>query len=427
MSDGPSATLAQREAGATASLLNGFWGNGRPTVEAPPRSAHLPLEPPPRAPAGLPSVFRRNVGGSYGARTAQNSLVHAENYVALRHLRSSLLGRVKCIYIDPPYNNKDRYRYYRDNRRHDEWLTMMANRLIGMKPLLAPDGSIWISIDDREMHYLKVLADRVLGRENFVSTIIWQQRTTRENRRAFSNDHEYVLVYASDSRAFQNSRNLLPPTAELLARYKNPDGDPRGPWQSISANVQNGHATSAQYYCIVAPNGKRHNPPEGRCWVYAEAKMQGEIEAGNIWFGRDGNGVPRIKKFLRKARLGLAPNTLWTAQDVGTTDEAKKQLIHLFPNAHPFDTPKPERLISRILEIATNPGDLVLDAFLGSGTTAAVAHKMQRRYIGIEQGDHLLTHCVPRMRMVVDGEKSGVSPMYEWKGGGGFTVYELDR
>ena len=347
--------------------------------------------------------FRRLARLSYGATVKDNVLIHAENMCALQSLQETFAGRVRCIYIDPPYNNQERYRHYLDNQGHEEWLRAITSRLELLRPLLCQNGSLWISIDDREMHYLKVAADQVLGRRNFVSTIVWQQRTTRENRKVFSNNHEYLLVYAIDPQQFKAFRNRLSSGAEQLARYKNPDSDPRGPWQSISANAQDGHSVPSQHYEIVAPNGNIHRPPDGRCWVYTKAKMQREIVAGNIWFGKDGSGVPRIKSFLNGHRIGLTPETLWTADEVGTSDEAKKQLLQLFPDKPVFDTPKPERLLSRVIEISTDENDLVFDAYLGSGTTAAVAHKMNRRYVGIEQGDQAVTHCASRLRMVVDG------------------------
>ncbi len=368
--------------------------------------------------------FRRIAHLSHGDTHNGNALIQGENLDVLRRLREQCAGQVRCVYIDPPYNNQERYRHYRDIRSHTAWLEMMVERLTAMKPFLSADGSIWISIDDREIHYLKVAADDIFGRKNFVTTIVWQQRTTRENRKVFSNNHEYVLVYAVDQRSFRAARNLLPAGPELLSRYKNPDSDPRGPWQSISANVQNGHATASQFYDLVAPNGKVHRPPEGRCWIYTQDKMKREIAAGNVWFGKIGQGVPRIKRFLNSSNVGLTPETLWFATEVGTNDEAKKQLLKLFPDDGVFDTPKPEGLISRILSIATSPGDLVLDAFLGSGTTAAVAHKMRRRYIGIERGEHAVTHCAARLRLVVDGDTSGISNDVCWHGGGGFSFYK---
>ena len=360
---------------------------------------------------------------SYGESGTGNALIQGENLHVLDLLQSQYAGKVQCVYIDPPYNNQERYRHYMDNSSHEVWLEMMVARLQAIKPLLSIDGSLWISIDDREIHYLKVAADEIFGRENFVTTVVWQQRTSRENRKVFSNNHEYLLVYAINQRKFRAKRNLLPGGSELLARYKNPDSDPRGPWQSVSANVQAGHATKSQFYDLVAPSGNVHRPPEGRCWVYTKEKMQREITAGNIWFGKTGECVPRIKRFLKFSKVGLTPETLWPASEVGTNDEAKKQLLKLFPNDGVFDTPKPEGLIRRVLEIATEPGDLVLDAFLGSGTTTAVAHKLNRRYIGIEHGEHAVTLCAARLRLVVDGDTTGISTDVRWRGGGGFDFY----
>ena len=369
--------------------------------------------------------FQHVASLSHGDQNTGNALIQGENLRALRALQPRLAGKVRCAYIDPPYNNREKYRHYADAWGHREWLAILTERLSVIRTLLSEDGSVWISIDDREMHYLKVAMDEIWGRDSFIATIVWQQRATRENRRAFSHNHEYILVYARDCRAFRAKRNLLPASSELLARYRNPDADPRGPWQSVSANVQDGHATAAQRYVLAAPNGAVHHPPEGRCWVYTEEKMRQEIEAGNIWFGPDGTGVPRIKRFLSSAKLGLTPETLWPAAEVGTNDEAKKQLLHLLPEEAVFDTPKPEALIARILSIASNAGDLVLDPFLGSGTTAAVAHKMRRRYIGIEEGGQMVTHCVCRMRQVVAGDRSGCSAAAGWRGGGGFDFYRM--
>ena len=372
----------------------------------------------------LSGSFSRITKLSYGEGATGNTIIQGENQRALKALQTHYAGKVRCVYIDPPYNNQEQYRHYLDSRTHEAWLDMIVTRLRAIKPLLSIDGSLWISIDDSELHYLKVAADGVFGRENFVTTIIWQQRTTRENRKVFSNNHEYLLVYAIDQRQFRAKRNLLPGGPELLARYKNPDSDPRGPWQSVSANVQAGHATASQFYDLVAPNGIVHRPPEGRCWIYTKEKMQQEIAAGNIWFGKTGRGVPRIKRFLGSSKVGLTPETLWLAADVGTNDEAKKQLLKLFPHERVFETPKPEGLIRRVFEIATDPDDLVLDAFLGSGTTTAVAHKLSRRYIGIERGKHAVTYCAARLRKVVDGDATGISKEVQWKGGGGFDFYK---
>lgn len=362
---------------------------------------------------------------SYGRGKKGNLIIQGENSLVLETLAPKFKNRVRCIYIDPPYNNQEHYTHYSDSLDHERWMTSICERINVLSRFLTEDGSLWISIDDREVHYLKVAADQILRRENFITTIIWQQRTTRENRKVFSNNHEYLLVYAKNARAFKDARNLLASTPEVANRYKNPDDDPRGAWQSISANVQAGHATSGQFYEIEAPNGKRHLPPNGRCWVYNQRRMKQEIADDKVWFGRDGNGVPRLKRFLSEVSSGLTPQTLWPASEVGTNKSAKKHLLKLFPADPVFDTPKPEQLVARILEIATRPGDIVLDAYLGSGTTAAVAHKMHRRYIGIEQGAHALSHCVRRMKQVIDGEAGGISESSGWTGGGKFDFYRL--
>lgn len=361
----------------------------------------------------------------HGENSSENRLIHGDNLSALKLLADASPGSVKCAYLDPPYNNGESYLHYYDSMGHDEWLLAISKRLQLIKRLLKEDGSLWISIDDSEIHYLKVEADKIFGRENFVGTVIWERRTTRENRKAFSRNHEYLLVYSKNLALWSKTRNTLPLTEETKSRYKNPDNDPRGPWQSISANVQDGHATPQQFYSFKSPGGRIHHPPKGRCWVYSESKMLEEVAKNNIWFGKDGNGVPRIKKFLSERKDGLTPETLWRAHEVGTTSDAKKQLLALFKETTLFDTPKPEQLIYKVLHISTNPGDLVLDPYLGSGTTAAVAHKMGRSYIGIENGQHIVSHCVHRLQQVINGEQGGVSSMLNWKGSGGFEFYRV--
>ena len=362
---------------------------------------------------------------SAGSIDSDNMLIQGDNLEALKALQPFCSDRVKCIYIDPPYNTRSAFEHYDDNLEHTRWLAMMWSRLELLRDLLAEDGSIWVSIDNAEGAYLKVLLDEVFGRSNFVTTCVWQQRTTRENRKVFSEDHEYLHVYASQYSNFKRSRNQLELSDEVKARYRNPDNDPRGPWQSISANAQAGHGTKEQFYDLVAPNGRVHVLPAGRCWILTERRMREQVADGRVWFGKNGNGVPRIKKFLSEVKSGLTPNTLWLADEVGTNDSAKKHTIRLFDGKEVFETPKPEALVRRVLDIATNPGDLVLDSFLGSGTTAAVAHKMGRRYIGIEMGEHAVTHCVPRLRKVIDGEQGGISGAVGWQGGGGFRFYRL--
>ncbi|HRP87740.1 MAG TPA: site-specific DNA-methyltransferase, partial [Gammaproteobacteria bacterium] len=304
-----------------------------------------------------------------------NLLIQGDNLEALKSLLPLYAGRVKCIFIDPPYNTKSAFEHYDDNLEHSQWLSMIYPRLVLLRELLAEDGSIWVTIDDNEAHYLKVLMDEVFGRGNFVTSCTWQQRTTRENRKVFSEDCESILLYCRDPELFKAKRNDLDLTEAVKARYKNPDDDPRGPWQSVSLNAQGGHGTPSQFYEFIAPSGKVHRLPAGRCWLYTWPVMQEKIADSRVWFGAEGNNAPREKKFLSEAKAGLTPNTLWLAADVGTNDEAKKETVTLF-GEDVFETPKPERLIQRILHIATNANDLVLDSFLGSGTTAAVAHKM---------------------------------------------------
>lgn len=370
-------------------------------------------------------VFKRLKKWSWGSESSGNAIIQSDNLAALRTLVATHRASVKCAYLDPPYNNGESYRHYYDNLGHEEWLQGVTDRLKVVKKLLSNDGSVWISIDDSELHYLKVACDGVFGRENFIGTVIWERRTTRENRRAFSRNHEYLLVYAASGTTWAKTRNLMPLTQEIRARYGNADNDPRGPWQSVSANVQDGHATPQQFYAIKSPGGKLHRPPKGRCWIYSESKMREEIEKNNIWFGKTGNSVPRIKSFLSARKGGVVPETLWRADDVGTTSEAKKELIALFDEEPLFDTPKPERLIHRLISISTSPGDLVLDPYLGSGTTAAVAHKMGRRYIGIEIGEHATSHCARRLKSVIQGESGGISSSVGWVGGGGVDFLTL--
>jgi adenine-specific DNA-methyltransferase len=354
-----------------------------------------------------------------------NLLIHGDAKDALPFLAEKYKKRIKCIYIDPPYNNGDSYKHYTDNIPNAVWLREMETIFRHLYALLLEDGSLWISIDDGNMHYLKVLADSIFGRENFIHTIVWQHRTTRENRNTFSNNHEYILVYAKQAKKFKISRNKIAGSKDIALRYKNPDNDPRGVWQSITAHVQDGHAVASQFYVIKAPNGVVHHPPQGRCWVYNKKRMDREILANNIWFGSNGCGVPRIKSFLRDDSMLVTPETLWLADDVGTTDSAKKQLLSLFSEKAVFDTPKPETLIKRIFDIATLAGDLVLDCFLGSGTTAAVAQKMDRYYIGVEREHKAYEYAIQRVRAVVAGEQSGISKEVAWKGGGEFVCINI--
>lgn len=358
---------------------------------------------------------------------SDNYIVQGDNDQAISLIRSTIFEKVKCIYLDPPYNNQENYTHYNDSDHHEIWLEKIVLHICSLKDLLTSDGSMWISIDDSQLHYLKVELDKVFGRKNFVATVVWEHRKTRENRKSFSNNHEYILVYAKDASKFKRSRNLLSPNEELLKRYKNPDLDPRGVWQSISLNVQAGHATKGQFYDFQSPNGKIHTPPKGRCWVHTKEKLLEEVAKNNIWFGKDGNAVPRKKKFLVDSKIGLTPQTIWKAEEVGTTDTAKKNIISLFPDLPVFDTPKPEKLLQRILEISTNPGDLVLDSFLGSGTTASVAIQIGRRFIGIEIGEQAVSFCQERLCSLIGVENSKLISDHTFTKDFGFDFYRVEE
>lgn len=355
-----------------------------------------------------------------GDEAAPNMLIQGDNLEALKALLPFYAGQVRCIYIDPPYNTKSAFEHYDDNLEHSQWLATMYPRLVLLRELLAEDGSIWVSIDDNEGHYLKVLMDEIFGRRNFIVDALWQKRTSPDGRIHMGDAHDHILVYGS--QAARSNFNDLMLNDEQKRSYKNPDSDPRGPWVSTDFTAQ-GYRPN-QMYKIVTPGGVSYAPPEGRCWANIEANFKRLNEEGRMWFGADGKARPRIKNYLAEAE-GVKSWSWWANKEVGHNQEAKKEINALFGAANAFDTPKPERLIQRIIHIATNPGDLVLDSFLGSGTTAAVAHKMGRRYIGIEMGEHAVSHCQPRLAKVVEGEQGGISEAVGWQGGGGFRFYRL--
>lgn len=355
----------------------------------------------------------------HGDPSGGNMLIQGDNLDALKALLPFYAGRVKCVYIDPPYNTKSAFEHYDDNLEHSRWLAMMYPRLELLREFLSEDGSIWVSIDDNEAHYLKVIMDEIFGRKNFVANIVWQKRTSPDARLQLGDAHENIICYKKSENI---NFNLLPLTEKQKSIYKNLDNDPRGPWSSSDYSAQGFRPN--QMYQIRTPNGKIHTPPNGMCWKNIESVFLSLVADNRMWFGKSGDGVPRRKTFLSETQ-GRSAWTWWENGEVGHTQEAKKEIMNLFEGMDIFATPKPERLLQRILHIATNPGDLVLDSFLGSGTTAAVAHKMGRRYIGIEMGDHAVTHCAPRLRKVIDGEQGGVSQAVGWKGGGGFRFYRL--
>jgi adenine-specific DNA-methyltransferase len=357
------------------------------------------------------------------APDTENMLIHGDNLLALKALEKKFAGQVKCIYIDPPYNTGSAFEHYDDNLEHSQWLNLMRPRLEILWQLLSEEGSLWISIDDDEQAYMKVLCDELFGREHFISSMIWQKRTSPDMRAVISDGHEYVLLYAKNRENFKKNRNKLPLSAEQASNYKNPDNDPRGDWTSADYTAQ-GYRPN-QMYEITTPGGAKYTPPEGKCWKNIEEVFLQQVAENRIWFGPEGLSMPRRKTFLSEHE-GVIPWTWWTNKEVGHNQEAKKEIIALFGTLNVFDTPKPERLLERIIHIATNPGDLVLDSFLGSGTTAAVAHKMSRRYIGIEMGGHAYTHCKVRLDKVIAGEdQGGITKAQNWQGGGGYRFYEL--
>ena len=299
---------------------------------------------------------------------------------------------------------------------------MIKPRLEILRNLLSEDGSIWISIDDDEGHYLKVLCDEIFGRNNFINTVIWHKKHTRANdARWFSDNHDFILVYAKNKEIWKP--NLLPRTEDSKQGYKNPDNDPRGIWASGPCHAKT--PNEKDIYPISTPSGRIVMPPAGTSWRFSKIKFQELIKDNRIWFGEKGDNIPRYKRFITEVQNGFVPTTLWFREEVGDNQEAKKE-VKTIDEVSVFPTPKPERLMERIITLASNPNDLVLDSFLGSGTTAAVAHKMGRRWIGIEMGQHAYTHCKVRLDKVISGEdQGGISKAVNWQGGGGYTFYTL--
>ena len=377
-----------------------------------------------------PRILLEDPARSYHARQRvtdkdlfDNRLIKGDNLLALKALEAEFAGQVKCVFIDPPYNTGSAFTHYDDGLEHSIWLGLMRDRLEIIRRLLSDDGSLWITIDDNEAPYLRVLCDEVFGRSNFVASSVWQKRYARDNNSSFGTAHDYVLLYAKNPERFKLVRNKLEPDEKTIAAYRNPNNDPRGLWQSISFTGA-GYRPN-QMYRIEGPNGRDHFPPEGRHWATLEPEYFRLRSEGRFWFGQDGNGVPRLIRYLDEVG-GLVPSTWWPHEEVGHNDEAKKEIHVLFGKENAFDTPKPERLLKRVIHIATNPGDLVLDSFAGSGTTGAVAHKMGRRWIMVELGEHCHTHIVPRLKKVIDGQDpGGVTQATGWQGGGGFRYYEL--
>ena len=316
----------------------------------------------------------------------------------------SLAGTVKLCYLDPPYNTGERFAHYDDRAKSADWLTNLRDHLVATRQMLAPDGSVWLHLDDSEQHRARCVLDEVFGPDSFVATVVWQKRTTRDNRKAFSSMHDYIHVYApAGPKVWKHVRNGLPDEGS----FSNPDHDPRGPWRSVPMNVQAGHATASQFYTLTTPTGVKHDPPPGRCWTYTAARLAQLHSERRVYWPRSGDGKPRLKRYQHEV-TGLAPFTVWTADEVGDTGTAKKGLLREFPDIQAFDTPKPLGLLERIVAIATDPDDLVLDYYLGAGTTAVAAQGLGRRWIGVEQSNRTVEEfALPRLRSAWESNPNG--------------------
>ena len=355
-----------------------------------------------------------------------NRLIFGDNLLALKALEHEFTGKVKCVFIDPPYNTGSAFQHYDDGVEHSLWLTLMRDRLEILRRLLTDDGSIWITLDDNEHAYCKVLCDEIFGRANFVASLAWQKKVSPANdAKWFSGDHDHMLVFARDKTRWRPNR--LPRTSAQERYYTNPDNDPRGAWNSAAYTcAKTAEERPNLYYAITNPNtGEAIWPRRTRVWAYDAQTHEQNVQNNLLYWGRDGQSrSPRIKKFLSSGR-NVVPRSVWGYDEAGHTQEARMEMLALDP-ANPFSTAKPERLLQKVVLTATQPGDLIIDSFAGSGTTGAVAHKTGRRWIMIELGEHANTHIIPRLRKVIDGDDSGgVTEATGWRGGGGFRYYRL--
>lgn len=370
-----------------------------------------------------PRILIEDKEKSYGDPNSENMLIHGDNLIALQALQQDFAGKIKCIFIDPPYNTGSAFQQYDDGVEHSIWLTMMRNRLVLLRELLSDNGSIWISLDDNEVFYLKVLMDEIFSRKCFVGTVIWRSSDNSNNdSKQFSVDHNYILVY-SKKEGWETKK--LERNEQQQRHYSNPDNDPRGPWFDGNP-VSSPNPRPNLCYNIVAPNGNIIKPPRYG-WRWSEKTLKEKMATGEIRFNKTFTNIKRRSYLYEQKKL--PPSSLWADLDeTGHNRQAKYEQKKLFPDRKKedwFATPKPEKLIMKVLKIATDEGDLVLDSFLGSATTAAVAHKMGRKWIGIELENSAYTHCKPRMDKVIDGEQGGISKVVNWQGGGGYHFYEL--
>jgi len=370
--------------------------------------------------------------GDPSPRARDNLLIRGDALNALTALGAipefaeEFVGGVKLAYLDPPFNTQQAFLQYDDALEHSVWLTMMRDRLLQIRRLLSPVGSVWVHLDDTEMAYCRALMDDVFGRNWFVGTVVWESFYGRSNAAAISNSHNYLLVYSPLGGAWKRVRNLQLRDDKSRSAYKNPDNDPRGLWRTgpIFASEER---HDGLMYAVATPSGRVVQPPAGSHWRMTEDDFWRLVEEGRIDFGRRGDNVPGVKLYLNEVQDGLVPRTWWPHTEVGHSQEAKREIQALCPGVAPFATPKPERLLERIIHVASNAGDVVLDCFLGSGTTAAVAHKMGRRWVGIERSlDTLNTFTLPRLTAVISGEDTGgISDFVGWSGGGGCRVLDV--
>jgi adenine-specific DNA-methyltransferase len=354
-----------------------------------------------------------------------NQLIFGDNLLALKALEAEFAGKVKCVFIDPPYNTGSAFTHYDDGLEHSIWLSLMRDRLEIIRRLLSDDGSLWITIDDNEVHYLKVLCDEVFGRVNFVTNAVWQKKYTIANdAKWLSDNHDHVLIYARNKEVWRPFR--LVRSEEMDKRYKNPDNHPKGPWKSTPLYAKRTGSEKEQAFTFTFKNGYVWSPPKGTSPRFPADKLRQMDGNDEIWFGVNGDASPSRKTFLSELKISGTPSpTVWLHTEVGHNHEATEE-VKAINAVDAFSTPKPERLIKRVLDLATQPGDLVLDSFAGSGTTGAVAHKMGRRWIMVELGEHCHTHIIPRLKKVVDGgDQRGISKVVNWQGGGGFRYYKL--
>lgn len=364
---------------------------------------------------------------SYGEADNENLLIQGDNLEALKALIPFYAGKVKCIFIDPPYNTQSAFEHYDDNLEHSKWLSLMYPRLELLRELLSEDGSIWITIDDHEAHYLKVMCDEVFGRRNFISNIIWQKvYSERMDAKGFSISHDHLLVYQK-SNQFRPRQLLKSQNAAQFGYYDEIAGKRyrrRSLRKEGSESLRKDRPS--MWYAITAPDGTEIWPvkpdgTEGR-WRWKQENVSRNSDLLDV-IKKDDRWEIYVKQYIEE-NPSRPPATLWLNEEVGHTHEAKLE-VRALNSRDVFDTPKPERLLKQVLDVASTTGDLILDSFLGSGTTAAVAQKMNRRYIGIEMGEHAQTHCQTRLKQVVDGEQGGISKAVDWQGGGGFRFFKL--